>query len=159
MQPQQGQTGLEERIAAASRATIAAATEVQTLVAAELKAMGSAWTTATNEANDCEAQRAALLAAMREYNADLQRFWSTYPDGRPNNSTPIAPQWKTGSELVAGSPQGGWAVSGAVHNAFSKDMRDALQAARQASQRMFSGRYRRRGTDRGRVGARDRPRA
>lgn len=144
MQTQQrtGSGGFEERIAAASRATIAAATEVQTLIGGAINAMGSAWTTATTEANDCEAKRTALLAATREYNADLQRFWSTYPGGRPNNSTPIAPQWKTGSELAARRPQGGWAVSGAVHNAFSKDMRDALQSARQASQRMFSRRYR-----------------
>lgn len=142
MQTRQRTSGFEERIDAASRATLDATTEVQTSIGAALNTMGSAWMTATNEANNREAQRATLLAAAREYNADLQRFWSNYPDSRPNNSTLIAPQWKTASELAAPSPQGGWAVSGAVHSAFSKDMRGALQAARQASQRMFSGRYR-----------------
>ena len=65
-----------------------------------------------------------------------------YPDGRPSNSSPAAPQWKTGANLVTRSAQGGWAVRSAVLNALSKDLRGAQQAAAQASQRMFSGRYR-----------------
>jgi hypothetical protein len=134
-----GSGGFEERVAAASRATIAAATEVQAVIAGALNAMGDAWTAATNEANDRDAQRAAILAVARDYPREAFQVLVDIPRWPPANTSPMA---RLLSGVVVQSPQGGWAVGGQVLNRLSGDLREAQQAAAQASRRMFSGRYR-----------------
>jgi hypothetical protein len=87
--------GFEERIAAAYRATIAAATHVRTMIASELDAMAIGWERATNEADDLAAQRAALSAVAGAYNTELEKFWSIFPAGRPTDSRMTAERsWK-----------------------------------------------------------------
>jgi S-DNA-T family DNA segregation ATPase FtsK/SpoIIIE len=133
----------EERIAAASRATVAAATELQTIIASELNAMATGWEKATNEANDLGDQRAALAAVARAYNTELEKFWSIYPAGRPANSAPGAGVFYE----VLVRTQGGWAVAQPVMDRLTGDLRKAQVAAREASQRTFSARHRREAQD------------
>jgi uncharacterized protein YifE (UPF0438 family) len=75
----QSQQPIEAGIAAASRATLAAADEVYPIIGRALTTtMCSAWTAVTDEANDREGQQAALIAAAREYNAEFQKLWSKF---------------------------------------------------------------------------------
>lgn len=131
--------GFQERIAAASDATMVAATKVQAVIGSEVNAITTAWTAATEQIDKLEAERGAITAAVEEYREKLNRFSSTYPDGRPNGM--VAPASLPVNSVVRRSANG-WAVADEILARLRSDMHEAQAAAAEASRHLFSGRQR-----------------
>ena len=130
--------GIEQRIAAAAHASMMAANSVQSCIALEVGAMASAWQTAAAEADELEAQAAAVDAFARVYKEQLARLVEVFPDGRPVNTNAES----LPSTVLSRRPDGNWVVADQITARLDRDFRAAQDAVREASGRRFAGKQR-----------------
>lgn len=130
--------GFEERIAAASRASMVAATQLQAVIGDQLDAMTAGWVKATAEADTVESQIAGITAVVREYKEKLRQFASVNREGGPGDM-PAVTLPATG---IVRQSANGWTVSDAVLARLRTNMHEAQSAAREVNTRMFSARQR-----------------
>ena len=130
--------GPEERIAAATHATIQAATSVQSCIASELTNMINAWGAATTAADTMEAQARAVDAYAHVYKEQVSRLLAVFPEGRtgPVDETSLP------GPVLSLRQDGNWIVADSITERLDSHFRAAQNAVREASGRRFASSHR-----------------